>query len=301
MAFTETASAPAGYVAFCRQQPAECGAPAPSAEPAISREIVALAALAQTSSSTTTGAIDDLSAWRTWGMTRASGAQPTKVSQIVQPVPAQPEMIATGLISLAPPEETDGPAGEPLLRIDISQTMAELAKTSPIAQDPDPAALTGAPNLPPLQMTPKVWRALLKVNDTINRAIAQRTDQETYGVAELWTLPLENGARFGDCEDYVLEKRRALISEGLPHEALSIAVVITSKGESHAVLVASTDKGDYVLDSLTPWVTPWEKTGYTWRERQVAGSTSVWAMVRNNIGSPSDPKYYERMLLASLH
>ena len=129
----------------------------------------------------------------------------------------------------------------------------------------------------PLVLTQDLWNEVRTVNDRINRAILKRSDRELYGVDENWTLPLEAGVNAGDCEDFVLEKRRALLEAGVPQSALSIAVVTTYRGVSHAVLLISTDRGDYVLDSLTPWILPWAKTDYHWDERQVAGSTEHWA------------------------
>lgn len=129
----------------------------------------------------------------------------------------------------------------------------------------------------PIELTPDLWKEVKSVNDHINRAIARKSDMELYGVDEDWTLPLETGVNAGDCEDFVLEKRRALLEAGVPRSALSIAVVTTFRGARHAVLLLTTDRGDYVLDSLTPWILPWTKAGYHWEERQVAGSTEHWA------------------------
>lgn len=129
----------------------------------------------------------------------------------------------------------------------------------------------------PVLLTPALWNEVRSVNERINRAIVKRSDKELYGVEEDWTLPLETGVNAGDCEDFVLEKRRALLEAGVPRSALSIAVVTTYRGMRHAVLVLATDRGDYVLDSLTPWILPWAKAGYRWEERQVAGSTETWA------------------------
>jgi predicted transglutaminase-like cysteine proteinase len=128
-----------------------------------------------------------------------------------------------------------------------------------------------------LRMTWTAWRLINRVNARINRAITSRADLQTYGRADVWTTPLKSGVGFGDCEDYVLEKRRALIGAGLPASALSIAVVATRRGESHAVLLVDTQHGEYVLDNLTPWVLPWTTTPYLWRKREVAGSASQWA------------------------
>ena len=96
---------------------------------------------------------------------------------------------------------------------------------------------------------------------------------------EFWTLPqVVDGKMYGDCEDYALEKRRRLIEAGVSAEALSMAVVVTRRGERHAVLVVAFETGDVVLDNLTPWPTPWAALGYTWIQRQVAGS-NAWTTV----------------------
>jgi predicted transglutaminase-like cysteine proteinase len=47
----------------------------------------------------------------------------------------------------------------------------------------------------------------------------------------------------------------------------------------HAVLIVSTDQGDYVLDNLSPWIKGWQDVNYTWIERQVPGQPLRWANV----------------------
>ncbi len=69
---------------------------------------------------------------------------------------------------------------------------------------------------------------------------------EHWGVVERWSYP-DDGK--GDCEDYVLLKRRMLMQAGWPREALLITVVRDKKGEGHAVLTVKTDKGDFILDN----------------------------------------------------
>lgn len=162
---------------------------------------------------------------------------------------------------------------------------------------PSSHAIAGIDASSVVRLTGKTWGLLTATNEAINRAILQRSDLEVYGVSELWATPLQYGAGLGDCEDYVLEKRRALIAAGLPSSALSIAVVITDSGETHAVLLVATDRGEYVLDSLTPWVLAWDKTDYQWRERQVAGSASNWAFAASG---PADPPTSPGPLLANL-
>src|SRR5262245_60165267 len=56
------------------------------------------------------------------------------------------------------------------------------------------------------------------VNTATNHEIAPITDIELYGVADYWPLP----KRQGDCEDYVLLKRRRLMDLGWPASALLI-------------------------------------------------------------------------------
>lgn len=122
-------------------------------------------------------------------------------------------------------------------------------------------------------------KLITKVNQTVNREVRKSSDLDLYGMPEFWTLPqVIDGKMYGDCEDYALEKRRRLIEAGVAADALTLAVVITRSGERHAVLVAAFDGGDVVLDNLTPWPTPWAELGYTWIQRQVAGS-STWTAV----------------------
>lgn len=130
-----------------------------------------------------------------------------------------------------------------------------------------------------LVMDARTWATVNRVNTKVNRDIIRKTDLDNYGVNDRWNTPLEDGTKFGDCEDYVLEKRRALIAEGFPPSALSIAVVTTAWNASHAVLLVAGDKGEYVLDNLSPWVMPWNEAPYTFRTRQVAGDAFHWATV----------------------
>jgi predicted transglutaminase-like cysteine proteinase len=152
---------------------------------------------------------------------------------------------------------------------------APVAEVSVPAREPDLAAEAG------LDMTPALWSELRHVNDEINRSIVSRSDEATYGVVDYWNTPLEDGRRAGDCEDYVLEKRHALLAAGVPGRALNIALVTTRRGESHAVLLVTTRQGELVLDNLSPWIVPWNQAGYQWVERQVDGEPFKWAMVND--------------------
>lgn len=140
----------------------------------------------------------------------------------------------------------------------------------------DPAGRAAEASLP--AMTPELWARLNAVNARVNASIRSRTDLEAYGRDDHWATPIRDGTAAGDCEDFVLEKRRALIAAGVPRRALNIAVAVTPWGETHAVLLVATRKGEFVLDSLSPWVSPWEKVGYRWRQRQVNGDAFDWRM-----------------------
>jgi predicted transglutaminase-like cysteine proteinase len=119
---------------------------------------------------------------------------------------------------------------------------------------------------------------LRHVNTAINRAIVYRASSNNDAV-NLWRLPLEESTSdrpSGDCKDYVLEKRRVLMEQGVPGDALAIALAETFQGEQHAVLLVSTDHGELVLDSLTDRIKPWNKSGLRWIARQAPGRTFTW-------------------------
>lgn len=121
-------------------------------------------------------------------------------------------------------------------------------------------------------LTEKLWAELQETNNAVNASVAPVTDQDLYRVAEYWTYP--NGA--GDCEDYVLEKRRELIAKGWPASTLLIAVVRKQDGEGHAILLVRTDRGDLALDNLDGEIHLWNETPYTYLKRQSQTDASRW-------------------------
>ncbi len=123
------------------------------------------------------------------------------------------------------------------------------------------------------EMTRERWRDLIAINTRVNRDVVSITDQDHYGVAEYWAYP-RNGK--GDCEDYVLEKRRQLIARGFPESSLLITVVRDSAGDGHAVLTVRTTEGDFVLDNVRDDIRAWHQTGYSFIRRQSQINRSVW-------------------------
>jgi len=124
-----------------------------------------------------------------------------------------------------------------------------------------------------IQLTAAKFREIEEVNTAVNTTVAPMTDLELYGKAEVWAYPTANK---GDCEDYVLQKRRLLIERGYPESTLLITVVRDENNEGHAVLTIRTDSGDFVLDNKRREVVRWADTPYTFVKRQSEKNPLVW-------------------------
>ena len=134
-----------------------------------------------------------------------------------------------------------------------------------------------------MRLDDKSWSELLAVNLAFNKAIEPVTDQDQFGVIENWSYATTGK---GDCEDYVLEKRRELVKRGWPLSALLITVVIDKEGGGHAVLTVVTDRGEFVLDNQTDKVLPWSKSGLTFIRRQSPDNQNVWQDLGRFLGRP---------------
>jgi predicted transglutaminase-like cysteine proteinase len=132
-------------------------------------------------------------------------------------------------------------------------------------------------------LTHKVWTDLVKVDRWVNDNIKPMTDLEHWGVVERWNYP-DDG--YGDCEDYVLLKRRMLMEAGWPREALLITVVRDKKGDGHAVLTVKTDRGEFILDNQTNQILPWNETGYHFVKRQSQSNPNVWVALGTPMPAP---------------
>jgi predicted transglutaminase-like cysteine proteinase len=157
-------------------------------------------------------------------------------------------------------EEAEPPPGFP----DFCVRFADQCATPP-------GPRTGRPTV--LTLDTAMWRQLNTVNHAVNAAIKPEDDQTHYGREEYWTIPTDGR---GDCEDYALTKRKDLLDAGLPASAVRIAVVYSLKTALHAVLTVSTDKGDFVLDSLTDKILLWNATDFTWIEVQDPSNPRRW-------------------------
>ncbi|MGH6926393.1 MAG: transglutaminase-like cysteine peptidase [Propylenella sp.] len=119
------------------------------------------------------------------------------------------------------------------------------------------------------------WRDLQEVNTLVNHLIVPATDRDLYKTDEVWTLP----EAYGDCEDYVLLKRKWLIERGWPSGALLVTVVFDEVGDGHAVLLARTSRGDFVLDNKTDTLRRWYETAYHFVKRQSVRDPNRWVSV----------------------
>ncbi len=134
-----------------------------------------------------------------------------------------------------------------------------------------------------LAMSPDRWNLIYQVNTYVNGKIAPVSDQDLYGEPERWAYPIDAG----DCEDYLLLKKRYLEGLGFPPETLLITVVLDEKGEGHAVLTVTTDGGDFILDNRRGEVLRWSDTPYTFLKRQSHGDPVQWVALANKPASNS--------------
>ena len=129
----------------------------------------------------------------------------------------------------------------------------------------------------PAKVTDFGWSIVREINASVNRDITPMTDKELHGVDEIWSYP--DGA--GDCEDFVLLKRRMLMEKGFAAGDLLITVVRKPDGEGHAVLTLRTAQGDYILDNLNNEVKLWTETPYRYLKRQASFHAGRWVSIEN--------------------
>lgn len=127
----------------------------------------------------------------------------------------------------------------------------------------------------PRTLTDAEFQTLVDVNERLNADIFPATDTEVHGVSDFW----EAGTYTGDCEDYMIAKKHALIAAGWDADQLLYAVVEGIETPYHAVLVVRTDRGDLVLDNLSDTIRRWDRSGYRFVIRQSAENPHRWVHV----------------------
>ena len=127
--------------------------------------------------------------------------------------------------------------------------------------------------LAPITLSAEQEAQLVEVQDRVNRLIYFRPESK-----DVWQL----GVLAGDCEDFAISKLDILCGEyGWPRSALTLAACYTERGQGHAVLLAHTHKGVYVLDNRRAEVKPWHRLPYRWIAREEPGAPfGLWRKLK---------------------
>lgn len=115
------------------------------------------------------------------------------------------------------------------------------------------------------------WSLMMDINLEVNHKIRQVPDKGR----DTWSYP----TTVGDCEDFVLLKRRRMIEEGFDPSMLLITAVILPDGRPHAVLTVVGAGDDWILDSLTDEVLPYGMVDYTFVKRQARDNAGRWVNI----------------------
>lgn len=123
--------------------------------------------------------------------------------------------------------------------------------------------------LPPARLP-----VLREVNRVVNHSIKPVSDAKQFGKREYWTA----NTKAGDCEDYALSKRRALMARGF-HPSHLLLTMARRRGEAHTVLVVRTRDGDFVLDNMRDEVLPVNRTGLGYVKMQSEDNSARWVRI----------------------
>ena len=127
---------------------------------------------------------------------------------------------------------------------------------------------------PVMRLTAERQAWLEGLNRQVNRAIRARPDPRG-PVNDQWNL----GPAAGDCDDYAVTKRQALLAAGLPSSAALLVRAQLPNGQYHLVVMVRTNRGDLVLDNLTDAISPWSRPLYRWVDLQSAQDPRIWRRV----------------------
>ncbi|GLS18599.1 transglutaminase [Labrys miyagiensis] len=125
------------------------------------------------------------------------------------------------------------------------------------------------------------WQILDRINREVNAAIVPISNLDHWGTTvDHWDYPVDG---MGDCKIYALEKRRLLMEEGFPRQALLMTIVRDLNGEGHAILTVKTDRGDFILDNMVGNIRSWDATGYEFYSRQSQENPNVWVAIEPGV------------------
>ena len=131
-----------------------------------------------------------------------------------------------------------------------------------------------------VELTAETIETIQRVNRDVNASIMPvgRSSAVDDGG---WTISPASG----DCNDYAVTKRHELVRSGLPAKAVRLAVVKTTSGIGHLILVVSTNKGDLVLDNLSETIVKIQSAGDARYWFEVKPRGMVLSQVDRKIGS----------------
>jgi len=134
-----------------------------------------------------------------------------------------------------------------------------------------------------LELTARNWFAIRRINLLVNAMIQPMSDMDHWNVVDRWDIPMDG---YGDCEDYVLLKRKLLMAEGFPRQALLVTIVKDEAGDGHAILTVKSDRGDFILDNMRDEVKPWSQLPYRFVKRQSQTDPNVWEQIGEPTSAP---------------
>lgn len=143
-------------------------------------------------------------------------------------------------------------------------TLAPMAYVKFCKANQAQCAMDGARDI---TLTEQTLTLLKKVNFEVNHTIQSRNEPK-----DIW----QANVSVGDCEDFALTKRARLLKMGFSGAAMRMAVAKTQDGQGHAVLIVSTDRGDFVLDNRNNELKDYQKTDLIWVKIQGTKAPLLW-------------------------
>lgn len=192
--------------------------------------------------------------------------------------------VLIGLLSTTTPVSAAGPAAvakDFTSRIQLlsegAPTLAPFAHVKFCITHSDQCVASGGSST--VQLNREKLHQLVRVNAHVNRSILPKPDRSSQ---DDWSVDVARG----DCEDYVLTKRKQLMRLGWSSSALRVAVATTRAGEGHAVLVVKTSKGDVVLDNRFNDIKDWRETDLQWIKIQSGQNPKLWFELKRRNSVP---------------
>lgn len=125
------------------------------------------------------------------------------------------------------------------------------------------------------KLTNTQFEVVKEINKTVNKRIVYKND-----TVDKWEIK-ESGK--GDCDDYAVTKLYEVLKAGYPRGAFRIALVKTSDNIDHAILLADTENGTFVLDNLSDEIKEWTNTNYKWIAVEWTSPSTRMFLARMNL------------------